>query len=192
MLPYRPVLYTVGVEINVFTAGIQMKHILLTTDLSEEATAAFPLALELAAKFDARIELLTIIEDLAHASVLYAMDFPIEPGKEIQDQYKEKVENDLNAIAKNRFSEVNVSCTVKVAEESAHVTIRNYASEVGTDLIVMSTHGQTGLSAVEQARAGLARLLIGSVAERVVRESNCPVLTVPYIGSEAFKNEEAK
>ncbi len=47
--------------------------------------------------------------------------------------------------------------------------ICNYAEKVGVDLIVLSTHGRTGLG----------HLLIGSVAEKVVRHAHCPVVTVP-------------
>ncbi len=58
-------------------------------------------------------------------------------------------------------------------------TIADYAAERGVDLIVMGTHGRTGV----------AHLLLGSVAERLVRTASCPVLTVRHPAAKAHRTE---
>lgn len=151
-----------------------MKHIILTTDLSNEATAAFPVAKQLAKAFEAKIELLTIVEDLTQAAVMYALDYPVRPSQEIVEQFMERVQSDLGEIAENEFTENEVSCTLLEANGSVPSTIREHATSQGADLIIMSTHGQAGK---------LSKIFIGSVAERVVREAPCPVLTVPMTKS---------
>lgn len=149
--------------------ALALKKILVTTDLSEESRVAFSPALEQARAFDATITLLAIIEDPAQAAVIYALDFPVKPDSEIQAQLHEKVINDLNMLASNYFSGVSVDPIVIAAEGPVHSEIINFARSNAFDLIVMSTHGRTGLS----------RMLIGSITERVVREAPCAILTVP-------------
>lgn len=146
-----------------------MKTILVTTDLSQESTTAFKLALELAAKFNSQIILLAVIEDLSQAAVVYAMDFPVLPDPEVQKQVVERVKRELAQIHQKHFSAVKCEAIVREARGPVHTEILKTAQEHQAELIVIATHGRTGLS----------RLLIGSVTERVVREAKCPVLTVP-------------
>jgi nucleotide-binding universal stress UspA family protein len=149
--------------------GAPLKKILVTTDLSEESRVAFGLAREQAKAFNASIILLAIIEDPAQAAVIYALDFPVKPDSEIQSQLHEKVINDLNMLASNFFAGVPVDPIVIAADGPVHSEIIQFAKTNDIDLIVMSTHGRTGLS----------RMLIGSITERVVREAPCAILTVP-------------
>lgn len=126
----------------------------------------------LAEKFDAQIDLLTVIEDPAQAAVIYALDNPIVPTKDVQEQYKEKVMNDLKVLASEHLPERNVTCHVEFAESAVHSKILSFVKDHNIDLVVMASHGRTGLK----------RILIGSVVERVVRECPCPILTVPSRG----------
>lgn len=63
-----------------------------------------------------------------------------------------------------------VACTSKILEGGAAAEITGRARTIGADIIVVGTHGRTGL----------AHVLLGSIAERVVRHAACPVLTVPF------------
>lgn len=146
-----------------------MKKILLTTDLSDESKVAFDAALQQAKAFDATLTLLAIIEDPAQAAMIYALDFPVQPDSEIQAQLNEKIKNDLHEIATEYFSDVATEEVVLAAQEPVHSEIIKFAKQKEMDLIVMSTHGRTGLS----------RMLIGSITERVVREAPCAILTIP-------------
>ncbi|MCZ7684405.1 MAG: universal stress protein [Sandaracinaceae bacterium] len=69
---------------------------------------------------------------------------------------------------RTRFAGVAKTKTALIVSTNAAEGICNYAAKENVDLIVLSTHGRTGL----------AHLLIGSVAEKVVRHAPCPVLTV--------------
>lgn len=146
-----------------------MERILVTTDLSEESLVAFEAARKQAAAFNAEVFLLAIIEDPAQAAMIYALDFPVQPDSEIQTQLEAKLMNDLQKLAEERFPDVRVTPRVIGAEGPVHSEIISFAREEKIDLIIMSTHGRTGLS----------RILIGSITERVVREAPCPILTVP-------------
>lgn len=146
-----------------------MKKILVTTDLSEESKHAFPIALELAKALKSKVQLLAVIEDPAHAAFAYALDFPVYPDPDIHKQVLEKVKTDLKHLAKTHFGEVSHDYTVIEASAGVHTEIINFAATNQVDLIVMATHGRTGVT----------HLIIGSVAERVVREAKCPVLVVP-------------
>jgi len=146
-----------------------MKKILLTTDLSEESKVAFAAAKEYAQAFNADIILLAIIEDPAQAAMIYALDFPVHPDSEIQMQMKQKVLQDLENIKNVHLSGLSVTPIILEANGPVHTEIINYAKNNSIDLIIMATHGRTGLS----------RILIGSITERVVREAPCQILTVP-------------
>jgi nucleotide-binding universal stress UspA family protein len=146
-----------------------MKKILVTTDLSEESKVAFPFAVQIAQSMNTPIELLAVVEDPAQAALMYALDFPILPEKEVLEQLKEKVSKDLQEIAKTHFEGTTVEPVVIESAGAVHDAIVQYAQDHEISLVVIATHGRTGLS----------RILIGSVAERVVRECSLPVLTVP-------------
>lgn len=146
-----------------------MKAIILTTDLSNESLAAFAKAVELAQTFKSKVYLLAVIEDPAQAAFAYALDFPVFPDPDIHKQVIEKVRSDLKELAAKHLSNVTYETVVEEATGSVHGTIIDFARSHKADVIILSTHGRTGLS----------RMLIGSVAERVIRESECPVLVVP-------------
>ena len=146
-----------------------MKNIVVTTDLSEESKAAFELALQFAKAFHGTIHLLAVVEDPAQAAMLYALDFPVSPIADVQHQLRDKVRADLDALSKQYFTDVQCIPHVIEASGAVHDEIIDFAQSLPADLLVISSHG----------RAGLSRLLIGSVVEKVVRECPCPVVTVP-------------
>ncbi len=146
-----------------------MKNVILTTDLSSESKQAFELAKTVVRGLQAKLTILAVIEDLSQAAMVYAMDFPILPDPKIQKELAEKVKTELAEIKKTYFADLESETVVREARGPVHTEILNCAKELGADLIIMATHGRTGLT----------RLLIGSVTEKVVREAQCPVLTVP-------------
>ena len=146
-----------------------MKKILVTTDLSEESKHSFVRALEMAKAFQSSVSLLAVIEDPAQAAFSYALDFPVYPAPDIQRQVIQKLEKDLQELAQAHFASVPCSCHIVEANGPVHSEILKFAHSQNMDLIVLATHGRTGFS----------HLLIGSVAERVMREARCPVLVVP-------------
>jgi len=140
-----------------------MTRILLPTDLSEFADHAMRQAVELAVQLQARL-------DVFHVVTLHAAD----PGelKDSLEDYLKKLEEEVFAdlsersdIIKRRGVSVEVSVERSV---SASEAIVDKASAIEADLIVMGTHG----------RSGVGKLLMGSVAEQVVQHAGCDVMTV--------------
>jgi len=146
-----------------------MKQILVTTDLSPESFAAFPEAVNLAKVFDANVTLLAVIEDPAQAAMTFALDFPVLPDQEVQDQLRARVQSDLEEIVNEHFEETRSTPLVKDCTSTIYEEIIATANSIAADLLVMATHG----------RSTLTRVLIGSTAERVLRHSQRPVLIVP-------------
>jgi len=142
---------------------------IITTDLSPESAMAFAVAKEYATALKYEIELLIIVEDPAQAAMIYAMEYPVFPGVEIQKQLIEKVKKELAVLADQHFKGFNPKITVFEARGPVHAEITNYAAQNKAKLLVISSHG----------RSGIKGLLIGSVAERVARSAQCPVLVVP-------------
>ena len=146
-----------------------MKTILVTTDLSDESKVAFAQAAELAKAMGARILLVAVVEDLAQSAILSGLDFPIIPDAETQKSLVEKIKSELTTFKNTFFQAFQCDTQVIQAHGAVHSEIVSLAKEKDVAMIVLSSHGRTGLT----------RLLIGSVAEKVVREAGCPVLTVP-------------
>jgi len=136
---------------------LPIRTILHPTDFSEQSEYALRLACALARDHDARLILLHVA---APPVAVYGGDFLI-PAPEIpHDEEKEKLD------------QLGVPFPLpverRVVEGDAATEILRVAKETDADLIVMGTHGRTGLR----------RLLMGSVAELVVRRASCPVLTL--------------
>jgi len=137
---------------------LPLATILHPTDFSEHSEFAFRLACALARDYNARLILLHV---LPPPIVIYAGGpIPAEPWPSI-----EEVKEKLRQLAKQAHR-VRVESTVM--EGDAVDMILRAAEETNSDVIVMGTHG----------RAALVRLLMGSVAESVLRKARCPVLSV--------------
>ncbi len=144
---------------------IQLKKVLLPTDFSEYSEAARAYACSFVEKFNAELHLLHVLQDLVAMAPEPGMAFP-PPG----DYMKELEISAEQALAKRPGEDLSEQYTVvrDVRHGTPFLEIIRYAKEHDVDLIVMGTHGRTGL----------AHMLLGSVAEKVVRKAPCPVLTI--------------
>lgn len=156
-----------------------LRTILHPTDFSEYAQAAFHLACSLARDHGARLIVLHVAEPIlayrGTASLVYG-----DEGRTVQptvEDYQEQLKERLRQFA---APEPPVAAEYDVVEGDAAEEVIGYAKKANADLVVMGTHGRTGL----------ARLLMGSVAEQVVRRSPCPVMTVKAAFAEAHDSPE--
>lgn len=135
-------------------------NILLPTDGSEEAEAAIEWGLTFADLFDATVHTVYSVDTSRFGSA--------EGMAEIHDALEQTGWNALETV-RNRAREAGISVAGSVASGPAARTILAYREEHDADLVVMGTHG----------RSGVSRYLIGSVTESVVRNAPVPVCAVP-------------
>lgn len=140
---------------------IRLKHILTPTDFSDYSSVSTEYAVELAKKFNAQLHFLHVLEVHASATPTFG------GGLAISSLIKESREHSETSLAE-LAGDTGAICVS--AEGQPFMEILRYANEKEIDLIVMGTHGRTGLDHV----------LLGSVAERIVRKSACPVLTIRH------------
>src|SRR5262245_28523436 len=144
---------------------ITLKNILVPFDFSEYSEQALRYGLELARKFDATLYLLHVVQDPMTQS--YAGEVLTLPPVEVVDQWVLDAGEKLAA----RVPPLDASrVRVRAVVGSPYSEILGFAEDEEIDLIVMGTHG----------RGGVSHLLLGSIAERIVRRSPCPVLTVRH------------
>ncbi|MCR9201236.1 MAG: universal stress protein [Planctomycetaceae bacterium] len=144
---------------------ICMRKILAPTDFSENSTPALETAVELARQFDAQLLLLHVVDDIGVHAMEMEMGAYSDGGYDLLEAEKRAAER-LEKIALPGDVSGRASRHTMIAGPSEGIC--RFASEQAADVIVLSTHGRTGL----------ARWVMGSVAEHVVRKSPCPVLTV--------------
>ena len=141
-----------------------IRAILVTTDLSAYSAAALRYARRFAGKGLRRIYLLHVVEKMPPIPVLHSVDLTYEDAE--RSIWKDR-EKQLKTFARKyapRFPKLELALRKgNPAEE-----ILAFARQRKVDLILMSTHGRTGIG----------HALMGSVAEKVVRNAQCPVLTL--------------
>ena len=144
-----------------------MKNILITSDLSENSLVALAVGKELAKKLAATVTLVSVFQDPSSSAVIVG-EVAVMPDPEIINHLRVQSETELTQIAVKYFPEQKIKTALISSTGDASQDIVDYAKANNHDLIIISTRGRTGI----------ARMLIGSVAEKVVRFSSCPVLTV--------------
>ena len=143
---------------------MEIRQILAPTDFSEFSKQAIESAFALAQTFGAKLLLLHVVELPAYPVEGFV---PSTMGTTLIDDLQRQASLDLAQVLREPpNATVEVSRQVDVG--IPYRTIVEVAEAVKADLIVMATHGRTGLS----------HLVMGSVAERVVRTAPCPVLTI--------------
>ena len=142
---------------------LNLNHILHPTDFSDNSNQALKYACCLATQFGAELHLINVIYDAGLVSPPIAGFIP-------PDYYQQQINHATEQLLTLPECVLNHSGSVtrNVCEGIPFVEIIHYAKENAIDMIVMGTHGYTGLK----------HLMIGSVAENVVRKAPCPVLTV--------------
>jgi len=145
---------------------MQPKHILLTTDLSETAQRAFEPVCELARSTGARITLLHVIFVLTEVPAGAVIGTPIGPTDYETD--RRTAVHALEEQARLLDADLDVALRVITGKNVAQ-TIVKYAREHDVDMIAMASHG----------RSGMRRMVLGSVAEGILRHANVPVLCFP-------------
>ena len=147
---------------------ILLKHVLVATDFSDASGVALNYGRELARTFEATLHVI-------HAVDLLAARIPMSQGHgyDLDHLQKEIEESARIAIAELVTKEDRTRLDAReavVAALNPAEAILEYARDKTIDVIVIGTHGRTGLS----------RLVMGSVAEKIVRNAPCPVLTVRH------------
>jgi nucleotide-binding universal stress UspA family protein len=149
---------------------MQIKTILFPTDFSNGARAAMDHAISLAKDYNAKLILLYVIQDISIA------EWYIPSSISVTDLVE-----DMQKSAWNEMNKWNTEVSAKVKDVETMVVrgvpfaeIIKTAKNKNADLIVIGTHGRTGID----------HMLFGSTAEKVVRKAPCPVLTVRIAGKD--------
>ncbi len=146
---------------------MQIKQILVPTDFSDNAQHAVSYAVAMAKQCSAKIHLL-------HAPVIptyLLMDLSYSPGPEAVTRILNESQDALDRQALS-IAEAGVEHFTVIREGTVHEVIRDYAKEHDVDLVVVGTHGRTGVS----------KLMYGSVTERVIKTVHTPIIVVPPEG----------
>jgi len=144
---------------------IRLAKLLVPTDFSEDSKQAARYAVELAKRFQAEVHCIHVVD--IPADLLSTSDYYMTgPSEQFIDQIRVESKKNLDAFAVKNLEGAQVQTAF--LEGSPFVEIIRYARDQQIDLVVIATHGRTGLKHV----------LFGSVAEKVVRKAPCPVLVV--------------
>lgn len=152
--------FTVRTDIEA-TRQQTIRRILVPVDFSAASDVALAHAKEIAQTYGAEIDLLHVVEETAYPST-YGIDPTHFPSQDVLD----RAEDRLSEMAREDigYEHVTISATIGYAP----TIILDYAEENDVDLVVIATHGRTGLD----------RVIMGSVAERVIRKAPIPVFAV--------------
>ena len=159
---------------------IAIKKILVPTDFGEAADVALIYGRELAGRFGATVDVLHVAENIflkAFGAETYAAMAP-----KLQTDLEEAAQKQLDQVVINSDKSGPPTKGALMTSSTAAFAIVDYATQNDIDLIVMGTHG----------RGALAHIVMGSVAERVVRMAPCPVLTVRHPQHEFVRPDALK
>jgi nucleotide-binding universal stress UspA family protein len=149
---------------------IELKRILFPTDFSDCSSEAKKYACTLTEQFDAELHVLHVVPRLVGFEPRI-----FSPGdlKAYQDSMTKQAQDQLASVLDSDWRSAHRVVT-ELRQGTPFVEIVRYSKETNIDVIVISTHGRTGIP----------HMLLGSVAEKVVRKAPCPVLTVRPSGYE--------
>lgn len=145
---------------------IDLRRILVPSDFSKFSENALTYAIAFAEKFGAELHLLHVVQDLA---LFIPPEVAVAPVAAPVEQLTTAAHTALERTIRDRNLK-GLTVLREVREGNPFAEVTRYAKEHDIDLIIMGTHG----------RGGLAHVLLGSVTEKVVRKSPCPVLTVRH------------
>ena len=155
----------------------RVTSILVPIDFSSHSQEALRYARELATAYEASLTLLHVVEETLHPAFYGpALQSIYDVVPDIEDQARAQLERVYGETA---GTDVEAQFVARPGRAARAIT--SYAEEEGHDLIVMATHGRTGVE----------HFLIGSVAEKVVRRAPCPVFTVKSFGKSLLSTSSA-
>ncbi|HEY8550099.1 MAG TPA: universal stress protein [Vicinamibacterales bacterium] len=146
---------------------LKLDQILVAVDFSDTSGDAVRYAKELGRPYDSRIHLLHVVPDPLRQP--WAVEAPGLDYPALAQQWRDEADAGLEAL-RQETGLAPERTVLAVASGAAHTAIIEYAKDHNIDLIVMGTHGH----------GPVVHLLLGSVAEKVVRQATCPVLVVPH------------
>lgn len=144
-------------------AGLNLKSILAPIDFSPPSKKALEYAVAVAEQFGAQVNLLHVVEPIPTRDFANSFPLMMESDKVIAE-----CKGRLQLLVKQQAIDPNVVDRTVVTEGRAYNEIVKSANNLKVDLIIIATHGYTGLK----------HAVLGSTAERVVRHAPCPVLVV--------------
>lgn len=152
---------------------IELGRILVPIDFSEHSKKALQYAIPFAEQFKATIDLLYVVEP-----TVYPADFSFGQVAfpSVEDELRQRGAEELGSLIKNEIGN-RVDARSMVRTGKAFNEIDQYATEENVDLIIIATHGHSGMEHV----------LFGSTAEKVIRYAPCPVLVVRMAEKEFVK-----
>lgn len=141
----------------------KVKNILLPTDFSKISLTAAEYAVELASQYNAKLHVLNVLEKTPPILAIRSLDLS-------REKIIESIENDANKQLEECIKKIkklgDVEIVPAIRKGIDYEEIINYSKEKKIDIIVIATHGRTGI----------LYTLLGSVAEKVIRYSKIPVL----------------
>ena len=141
--------------------------ILCPVDFSDSSNHALQYAIAFSKAHAASLHLLHVIQPLSYGVGVDGID--VSTSVDVLDTLQESCRDQLKRLGEMVATE-EIDATTNIVIGTPFIEITRMAREEAMDMIVLGTHGRTGL----------AHMLIGSVAERVVRKAPCPVLTVKH------------
>ena len=142
------------------------KSILVPTDFSEYSDRAIKQAVDIAEQNNAKIYMIHVVDVLQQCAIDYCI--PLEVMQKVQSDSEKEAAKKMQAEANKILQSKKIEVAFDVKSGTPYEAILQEQQERKADLIVIASHGRTGI----------LKSLIGSVAERVMREAKCPVLLV--------------
>lgn len=146
-----------------------VSRILVPVDYSENSKAAVAYAGYVAQRLGAALDVIHVWDRPSYVSDTVVVGKPGQPPRSLADMIRENAENEMNEFLQGCAVPEGVAVTHHLESGEPASTILKVAGKSGADLVVVGTHGRTGVR----------HLLLGSVAEKLVRLAPVPVLTVP-------------
>ena len=142
-----------------------IKNIIVPTDFSELSYAAFEYAKGLAEQLDATVHLIYVLEKTPPFLAVRSLDVTED---EVMKNLEEQASKQLKKTAEIMGIDSKIKIVQVLKKGVDFEEIVNYSKEIENELIVIATHGRTGIM----------HTLLGSVAEKVIRYAKCPVLVI--------------
>ncbi|MEB2311732.1 MAG: universal stress protein [Sorangiineae bacterium] len=148
---------------------MDIKRIVVPVDYSDHAKETLRYAGALAARFGARLDVVHVWDRPSYVPETTMVSKPGEPARSLVELIRENAEREMSEFLASAALPESVETATRLESGEPASTIIEYVRKHEADLVVMGTRGRTGVK----------HLLLGSVAEKLVRLSPVPVLTIP-------------